>query len=529
MKLIACIYSMFLAHQLFGVPIETIHSKISNPISPIGGIFMAPLFSEIPGDDWPETISITLDDGSELKGSVIWIELKNKHENWTISNDISIDYIHKTNNTMDIHPKDTTTGPVVCTQLPPGYSGKVTVGSHVIEPIWFELPDALPNLNLTAINDTKKLSLGAKYTSELSQATGYWRATLLASRKGMAPSPFDTDLVSALVAKHQEQIWRIAMNRLAKASRGVAAECRDLLTNIGFDGDIEFACWVTESENQLLSLCFDQSLTPIQLASRALQWCERQQPFLFWLEQVYGDQVVLAISNPTLEPILLALKWRKGNDVPLAIEIPPKETSRVQIPRIEVMDLSIFGPETAESSIEWLELQIDQHVISLPIVPKKVIARPPGVTLPAFYSNWTLPNVRNQKPIVLKSTNQTSLQLRKVFGRWEFFFSCQAHVNTKNSNGDSITVWNPIVDETIRVKPSDHTNTIDGWDAVVEIPDHWIVDSSISFSAKRDFQGEKIQTIPLPTVPWFVKNEELHWPAPIVVDVSKWDEITFPN
>ena len=141
-----------------------------------------------------------------------------------------------------------------------------------------------------------------------------------------------------------------------------------------------------------------------------------------------AEEITVAIANPTLEVLLVAIKWKEGNDIPIAVEVPANETIRIQVERIEKMDLSIFGPTTIESSVEWLVLQIGTHLFSLPIVPAMVVAHPPSVQLQPLYPYWNLQSIQNQTPTVIQPNQKTVVQLRKLFGKWEFFVSCSGNV-----------------------------------------------------------------------------------------------------
>ena len=518
----------FITQISSGVPIESIHAKYATPIAPREGVLMVPLLSEVPSDNWPTTLSITLEDGQEIVGQIGWIEF-NQHQGvaWSES-PVTIRPIAPTDDTSQIHSNDTTTGPVLLAQLTACNDGKITIGHNTIDPIWFNLPDELPMLNLEPVDSSITLEVGNRYNTSLRNPLEYWRATLVASRKGVLPFeiPHHDNEVLMLAAKQGKQIWKIAFDRLARSSRGVAAECRDLLTNTGIDGETEFACWSTGNESQLLSTLLDKSLSSRQLATRALRWCEEQQPFVYWLEQVYGDEVIIAVTNPTLEEMLLAMKWRDGNDIPLAIEIAPKETLRIPVQRVEKMDLSIFGPTTTQSRVEWLDVQIDSQVFSIPIVPHCVVALPPSVQLQPLYPRRTLQSLHRHTPNIVPIEMRTLVQLRKLFGKWEFFVTCNGLAKNTHAGGEQVLIYHHVTQSKLQLVPSEHTTTENGWTAAVDVPPDWIVDGKLSFSVVRCHDNVQYsESAPLPCVPW-----NLDFPLPIVVDVSQWDLINqFPH
>ena len=203
-------------------------------------------------------------------------------------------------------------------------------------------------MNIVPINENIKLIPEEGDDTPEWNPQEYWRWTLVASRKGvMPPDPPSNSEVARLAALQSEHLWRIGFDRLARSSRGVAADCRDLLTNTTVDGAHSYACWVVspDSLRSLISDLLDQSTTSRQLAMRALRWAENQLPHIHWLEKVFGSHITLAISNPTLESTLSTLRWKTENNIPIAIEVPANQTVRCKLERGLELDLSIFGPE----------------------------------------------------------------------------------------------------------------------------------------------------------------------------------------
>lgn len=510
----------------FTVPIDSILAKDAAPNTPRGGVLMVPLLSQQPGDNWPETLDVTLEDGQVIQGHVGWIEQNPWSTYYWAENALIFRNISQADDSSTIHPKDTTTGPILLAQLPKNEDGRIAFGGDIVDPIWFDLPQSLPNLNIAPIDTTATLTPNGGLAIPKTSALDFWRITLIASRKGVLPPPYHYGEAKSLAAQRGAQLWRIAMSRLATSSRGAAAECRDLLTNTANDGENTFACWSTHSEAQLLGILLDKNATSRQLALRALRWCEEQQPYIFWLEKVYGDEISIAIANPTLEVILAAVKWREGNDIPLAVEIPPNETVRIPIKRIDTLDQSIFGPTTVESSIEWLVLQIDTKMFSIPVVPSKVVALPPSVQLHSLYPPWNLKSMQMQTPTTVALNLETKVQLRKMFGKWEFFIQCSGNQPSSQGGGEQVVLFNPVVKKTITVGPSNHSSTPDGWTATVYVPEDWIADETLLFSIVRKHALPSLrESGPIPTVPW-----RSTYPAPIVVDLSQWDTIDqFPD
>jgi hypothetical protein len=515
------------ASAVAAVPVDSIYAKTPTPIIARGGVLMVPLIAETLGDEWPETINVTLENGEVATGHIGWIERLPRAHWYSFS--LNIRPVRQTDSTANIHPKDNETGPVLLAQLPDKSEGIITFGGDAIDPIWFDLPEVFPNLNLEPVDGTKAYINNNSYANLINFPLEHWRRSLLASKKGVLPSTnIPTNEVRKLASIHGTQLWRIGFDRLATSSRGVAAECRDLLTMTCKDKSTTFACWVTAPAERLLSILLDKNASSRQLATRALVWCSQQQPFLFWLEQVYGEEVIVAVANPTLEVQLVALKWREGNDVPLLVELPPNETTRVKIQRVHKLDLSIFGPTTLASEVEWLDVQIENHTFGVPIVPSTVVALPPSVQLQPLLPRWNLDTIKKQVPKKIRSDMTTHVQLRKILGQWEFFVECNGNSGPTQSilGGEGISFRTPTNNKwSLRAHPKEDIPRGVPWTATIPIPEEWIVNDTIAFWVGRKHgDSNQWETGPLPVLPWHRSS------SPIVIDLSQWDEVKrFPT
>ena len=523
------------------VPVESIAANYSSPIIPRNGVLMVQLISEILGDNWPTVIDVTTEDGEILQGHVAWIELNNDNTNWANSL-FNIRPILPGDDTSNINPKDNSTGPVLLVDLQNKTEGIIRFGGDAIDPVWMDLPSELPKHDLTEI-DTSKTKLEA-LADDMPQWTPleYWRWVLIASRKGILPPPLPSaNEVSRLAALQGEQLWRIGFDRLAKSSRGVAAECRDLLTNTANDNGHTFACWNTHSDSlqRLLSIILDSKASSRQLAMRALNWCSEQQVYMHWLEKAYGNEIELAIANPTHEIGFIALKWREGNDIPLVTELPTKATTRVLHHRIHTMDLSVFGPTTIGSQIQWLDMQIGNRSLSVPIVPESITALPPSVQLQTLHPVWNLQTIHTQVPVIVSNKNKTTVQLRKLQKKWEVFITCDGLPNENTIGIEGITLFHPSTGGELFIPPQGDVVTSNipldtnvsqstsstSWTARIELPVAWIKNETFAFSILRTHgDSSHIETGPLPCVPWNIQ------PSSIVVDLSEWDNVKrFPT
>ena len=542
---LTCI-AVLISKFVISVPVDGIEARQSSPVAPRGGVMMVQLFSQDQGDNWPSTLEVTFEDGRVKIGMVGWIERNSNDAEWT-SNPSHIRSIQPEDSTLSIDPKDATSGPVLLIELPLRGDGLVRFGGDTIDPRWTDLPLSLPNLNIIPVNDLTRLTLKTRDDLPQWNPFEYWRWTLVASRRGVMPPrpPSDTP-IEKLAALQGAHLWRIGFHRLARSSRGVAAACRDLLTDVAEDGSHPYACWVVEpsSLHQLLSILLDGDTNSSQLAKRALRWVEDQHPHILWLDRVYGSHVTLAIANPTIEPAVAMMRWENVDDIPIAIEVPPLQTVRSEVERIPPIDISIFGPTTAELQMQWLSISIENHITTMPIVPAEAIARPPSVLMQTLHPLWSLQSVRSGRPNSTPPAFETTVEVRKLLGAWELYLQCNGGNSSEPFPSDmatpadirgieAITIVHPETNSMVCVSPSGdvggvnadkvevYTSTNEtGWVARIVIPTAWLKDDHFSFSVVRTHgDSMHVETGPLPCVPWSIN------PMPIHIDVSEWDTV----
>jgi len=548
MKSAVVFFLYFAVQSVYAVPIDTIESKQTSPVAPRGGVLMVQLISESNGNQWPFEIDVVFEGGIHRTGIVGWVESNPNTSTWT-SNPSTVRPITQRDDSLLINPKDVTTGPVLLVELPENCNGTITFGGATLTPQWIDLPDSLPHLNITSTKKKSKLFAESPYSFPEWNPLEYWRWTLIASRENATtPLPPNSSEVARLAALRNSQLWRIGFERLARSSRGVAAACRDLLSNTAYDAEYLYACWVVHpnSLRRLLSIMLDMKSTSRQLATRALRWVEDQQPYIQWLESVYGEDVIVAIANPTLEPIVASLRWQDEKDIPIAVEVLESHTFRAHITRPPIVDLSIFGPITVESQLQWLSITVDKQTFSLPIVPQDITITPPSIQFQVLHPLWNLQSIQLGQPRVVHPNEVTTVQLRKILGVWELFVRCtgmsknttlpETVVSIEQLRGiETVSILHPETNTIVAVSPTGQQmpdgmhisrNVQEhGWSVRIELPKIWTNQETLSFAIARTHgNSQHVETGPLPCVPW-----NIH-PTPIEVNLSKWDDIDkFPE
>ena len=532
------------AAQLATIPIDTIMPKQFSPIAPRGGVMMLQLFSDTPSSDWPSEIEITFQDGTSTQAVLGWIEINSQPSSWT-QHPFKIRPISKEDDLSVVDPLDSVTGPVLLAEIPRNCKGVIRFGNVTLSPNYFDVPDAFPNLNIDDV--PFGIPLQYKESDQLPEpnALSYWRWALLASTKNqiMLEPEFQT-LVEQLTARHSEQVWRIGFHRLAASSRGVAAACRDLLTGVSSEQNHSFACWVVSAKSiqTLMFLMLDRSIDLDQRRIEGLNWVKSVPPYIYWIEQLFCDQVVIKVANPFHMETIVPFKW-DHEEYPTVVKIPPKEVAEIVVHRAPQLDLSVFGPVTSESQFQWLKIQFGGYTTDLPIPPPELVATPPRVQLAPLHPRYSLWSIRGgNSPRVIEQL-QTHVELRKVFGKWELFIQCHGLGNNATLPNVVNEVLTVIGTEAISIlvpfqqaplvlspsgksvnKPSEcviHTTVQnDGWKARIVLPNQWVDENEFSFAVARTHgDSQEIETGPLPCVPWDLT------PKPIVIDLSKWDDV----
>lgn len=540
------------------------------PLAARGGVLMARLAPRETTTGWPATVEIALDDGTEqtaLTAHLGWIEPLAARGNlpWTWSASTrTIRTPTPTDDTSTLDPSDPSSGPYLLVELPEDGTGELVFGPQRIELRWTALPEGLPRLQLGSPPAPERAleMVNAPNRPLADNAFTWWRWSLLADRMNLLPpDPPDGTPATLLLSKHIEQLWRIGFHRLAKRSRGVAAQCRDLLTDTCRDDDHEFAAWINEATpiNELLGILLDPSNEDV-LAELALAWADRQMPIVAWIEQAYGSDIVLAIGNPYPTRQLAQVLWRNQGSVPIGATLEPGIVTRLTLPRPPADLINTFYPELDAGDLLHLNLVIREHVMTLAFGPEAILAEPPGPLLGPLRPPMTMSAARTQNVPTEEAERTTWCQVRKMAGRWELFIECQ---RTGTSRGrrmssflrsldqlrgtEAVTVLigpprheraparygiciPELGDARIFLGPADDAPKIhirsyeDRWLARFVLPSHWIPASGepLLLSLIRTHEDNlDFETAPNVSVPWSMRIDPVH------LDISAWNDDDF--
>ena len=540
----------------------------AEPFGPRGGVLMVKVATTGPTTGWPATITVQLSDHGvdrELQGTLAWLSqapTPNTHPWSWDGGDMAVRAVEFDDDTAQLPRIEVMSGVYLLLELPEDASGVLMVGGRTYTPRWLYLPDALPNFSVGSAQ-RPKTRLPSGNTPNRPVADNpftWWRWVLLADRLGKLPPPPPNDTkAQRLVAEHIAQLWRIGFHRLANDSRGVAARCRDLLTETCHDGEIEFATWIARPSSvlNLLGIMLNPE-SPELIVDAALNWADRHIPEVVWVEQGYGDQIQLAIANPDPRPRLVEFLWSGRESVPLGDELVPNDVTRITLDRPQGHLVSSLYPELVDGDVTSLNLMIRKNVLTLPFGPGTVPVRPPGALLGPFRATMTLNELRSQLPEPVPIARSTYAQLRRMQGRWELFIECfrpeaasRRHPVTdlirsldelKGTEAVSVLIGKPentrtparhvicipeLQDPVVLVGPRDEApeahriSYSDRWLLRYVIPDHWIPDdgSSLELAMIRTHgDSNSFETAPNACVPWRMQ------PDMVQINLDEWEQ-----
>lgn len=400
---------------------------------------MLPLAAKRGGDQWPNTMPLTLDDGTELIGHVAWMEAAPRRDviGWTDDpRRLAI---------RPITPSDDSTSslgaPYLLVELPAFGDGSIRLIDQALTPIWSDVPRSIAELAPPgeAILEPQEVIpfLNQPDRPDITSPFEYWRWVLLAEKLHMIPPPPQVfDHIGSLTARHYLDLCRIALGRLALASPGVARGCRDHLVRICTDRGEPFAAWIADPSevNRLLTYLLDFSRRPERLLAAALPWADWNSRLLVWPESASGDQVRLAAVNPGYERTIMTLTWRGGDGVPIGVALDPGVLTRVRIDRPIIEQPTIAGLRAAPVADEHiLEIKAGGRQWQMQFSARRFSAAPPGVFLNPLSRPLTLIEVQRQSRMQQMGEDRaTFVSVRKRSGRWEIFAECHRPPSDSN-------------------------------------------------------------------------------------------------
>ena len=544
-------------------PVRGIRSAVIEPIAIRGGVLMAPLTAQRPGDGWPERLTLILADRRRVEGEVVWVHPipVSMRRHWTED--------PRRLGVRRIEPTDDTSAgeggaPYLLAHMPSDGEGVMRLRGQTLRPQWHDPPVITGLMGATSTHRGALALIEAADRPDPRSPFEYWRWVMLAHRlERSAPSPLEYGEIGSMVAQHYADLWQLALSRLGSLSPGVANACRDLLTQTCRDHDQSFAVWVADPTelNSLLWLLVDFTSSDRRVMQAALAWADATDLRLVWPQSADRDRVTVAIANPTFEPVVARFTWMAADQPPVATRLEPAVLTRVHVDRpiSPPPEPSRRTPlNTPESIHETLLVEINGRAIQVTTRRGALIARPPGVLFAPLRAPLTLAEAQTHQQLAVPPDRSTLVQLRRLNRRWEIFLECRrptppaseadlaACADFRDTRGiEAVTLLigpekpdgGPTVVLTVPemgwrrlfVGANDGTLQIhrrsyaDRWYCRLVVPERWMAGRTpgrveLGF-VRTHGDSEAVEAGPNTTVPWQLD------PGRVAVDISSWADV----
>jgi hypothetical protein len=539
-------------------PAKGITTPAPHAIAPRGGVLLLPLQAQRPGDQWPDTIDVHLDNGGVLRGKVAWFMrpeadpaiLYDPQRTWTGNPDRLV--------VRPVQPTDDTSvvgsgTPYLVARLPLEGNGAIRIGGRTVPTSWFDLPPTTdakgPILHRIAAPDRP----------DPDSPLQYWRWVLLAEQLNrIPPGPPSSNELEGLVALHTAEVWRLALARLDEADPNAAASVRHLLTATCRDGSRTIACWVADAGrlSELLTYLHDTTSDPSQMLRFVGAWIEREPDVVWWPAVQYGNLVRIDMINRGHEPALVSFRWTP-DDIPIAVLLEPQRLERTQLQRPPLPKQNALTGKRDTIPADELLIEVAGKIHRVQTGRRLAMVRPPGLLVGPLAAPLTLRGALQGMLRQVPVDRTTFVQLRQLHGRWEAFFDCRrprgANVTLPDADDGPLADLRGRESVTLMLGPSSAdggpsvfltvpesgwhelpTGTNDGtleihrrsfedrWYARIVLPESWLL-QELGEPALMGFVRAHGDCLSLETAP----GQSLPW-APAVgrlsVDVTRWND-----
>ena len=298
-------------------PLKVLQTR---PDAVVGEVMAIPIL--IPEGRWrsslPEEVQFRLDDGQELEALVAWLgeptpgDGRPYFRSWVSPSVPTM----LTDPPTRIQERQVARGLLLCA-MPAGYRGDIAFGRTTIQPRWHDAAPALVGPELPPDAGDGWPLLGDPGV--------WWRWCLLAELSGTTPPRPQGDERTRMLAHHIAGLWRAGLARLERVSSGTASEVRELLVARCSDeqGGL-VATWVTDQIElkSLLDLMLDKERDDSLVVRSVLSFLDARMPVIIWSVLQTGDDVRVAIANPTDEEQVVRMQWVDGDPIPSAAVVP---------------------------------------------------------------------------------------------------------------------------------------------------------------------------------------------------------------
>lgn len=481
---------------------EGIRPAEARPAAAIGGVLGMQLIADGPVQ-WPARLSLQREDGGKsVEGVVAWVAAAapTLERAWTTA-DERLD-IRPVERAPAGQPAEATGAIVLLVPMPVDCRANLRLGDHRIEPNWLPLAQPTPDPRLPAMPGSGAEGLDRPDPAAASEWFRWW---LIADELRARPPEPHGDRVAQLFAMHRAQLWQAGLDRIERASPGVARELRERLTATSTEtrgsATVRLAAWMARADDLafLLGTMLDPARTDDQVMQAVLTRLRAEPPVSCWVEADSGGTLRVAIANAQPQPMRVRASWVESPFAkPVQIDLPGGGISRHAIERPNELLPDPLSRSNAPLG-GTLVLQGDAWSLKLAVGPAQIVPRPPGHSLGLLRPALSLAEAQRQRIAPPPAEWCTTASLRKRFGTWEVFAECLRPAASEldelevvvgeatrglvrirvHEQGEPIVQGPPGID----VPKVTRGSFADRWRCVIEIPSSWL-DASVASDAR---------------------------------------------
>ncbi|MCH2162031.1 MAG: hypothetical protein MK085_09185 [Phycisphaerales bacterium] len=509
---------------------EQIQVVFELPVAIRGSDLVIPLGANTRDVSWPMTVSAQVG-GQEVEADICWLApMFSASGNWTRpAQPVAV-------RTVAVGPGGDPVGrPLAVLPVPQDAEGAIQLLGSTWTPTYRDPPPPLEGEPMRGPGRDAEPSLADPFE--------YFRWVLMAEAEKAAPPEPAGSAVGQRVARSIATEWRTGLYRISRKSLGVAAEIRERLVAVVKDSmrpadEQGVAGWLTGARDltTLRSILLDPVRSDLESMQASLAWMDSQPSFQAWFESTAGDQVRIAVINPTAGEMVLSARWLGAPGAPVGLVLPPMSLTRHTVYRPE-LDTDAETPLNEQLTLEserGQTIRMDAGRRSIPV-------RPPGILFEPVLLPLTLAEISGGFRDAAPGAETTSALLRHRFGRWELFIECFRSTAESSDRlllqvGDSsspVAVLEVDAGGNWQIRRGSDEPTLsvqvrsyaDRWRCQVILPEPWLVEAITSDSGgavllglRRDGPGEMRQFAGLSAPPWRSNI------ASIAFDLASWGD-----
>ncbi len=399
----------------------------AEPVAVQGGILAVAM---IPQDDrpWPDTLPVRRAESAEpITGLLAWIGPQQQavSRHWTMA-DEGLDV--RPASRAPASPAERQAGVLVLlAAMPRDRAEELWIEGVRVRPRWLSITMPEPDDAWPPMPRSPPPALDQPDPAAPSEWFRWW---LMADALQARPPEPAGDAVTRLLALQRAQLWQAGLERVERASPGVAAALRDRLTACCRDprqvtgGSV--AAWIARADDlaTLLSLLLDGTRSDMQVMEAALTWLRAVPPLTVWMSGDDGREVRISALNPGGEEVIASLRWAESpHTPPLPLRVPARGSGEQTMERpaelLPDLRTGLAAPVDGTllvSSGDW--------TLRVPIPRSMPAVQPPGHPMGVLLPSLRLADAQRLRIEPPPPAWRTTASMRRQDGAWEVFVEC---------------------------------------------------------------------------------------------------------